>query len=115
MDFVQLVSRKIKQERPSMVMCIHDGLAAQLKTAFDGLQSEIDSPVAMSGFGGGGICAALDLTTVDLPWSQMGLLAVDAVQQAVYEPQKDIVLEGRVQLRSSLTTLNSNSYAMGAS
>ncbi|MDP8245864.1 MAG: GntR family transcriptional regulator [Candidatus Hinthialibacter antarcticus] len=115
LDFVQHLSRKIKQERPGMVMCIHDGLVSQLKTAFDSFDAELDFPIAMSGFGGGGICAALDLTTVDLPWNQMGLLAVDAVQQSVYEPERDVVLEGRVQLRSSLATLKSDSYAVSSS
>ncbi len=102
MDFIQQVGRQIKQERPSMVMCIHDGLTAQLKNTLDGMRDEINVDFTLSGFGGGGVCAALDLTTVDLPWSQMGLLAVDAIQQKKFDAQRDILLEGRVQLRSSL-------------
>lgn len=112
MDFTQQLVRLIKQNQPSIVMCMHDGLASQLKTPIDALCEEIQTPIAMSGFGGGGVCAAMDLTTVDLPWNQMGVLAVDAIQKSVYEPQQDVVLEGRVQLRSSLASLKLGSLSL---
>lgn len=95
------------QPRPDIIFCGSDFLAASVYQAVFCAGLKIPQDVAVAGFDDQPLASNLvpELTTVELPYAQMGAMAVDLLHQCIQQkgavPAKINRLKGRVMLRAS--------------